>query len=70
MNSRGHRGEELKAGCDDFLALAQPSASAHQHISVVKGVDTLHNGWARECQRKDQTLCACVSVCECVCVCV
>lgn len=49
VNSQGHRGEELKAGCDDFLALAQPSTSAHQHISVVKGARIVHNGSVREC---------------------
>ncbi|KAA8590656.1 hypothetical protein FQN60_014590, partial [Etheostoma spectabile] len=48
----GHRGEKLKAGCDDFQAVARPSTSTQQHISLVKGVDIVHRGWVRECQRK------------------
>lgn len=73
MNSQGHRGEKLKACCYDSLALTQPSTSARQHISVVKGVDNVSTwGWVRECQRKDQTLCVhmCILyVCVCLCVC-
>lgn len=58
MNSQGHtRGEKLKADHDEFLALTQPSTSAHPHVFMVKGVDIMHKGWVRECQEKDQTLC-------------
>lgn len=66
VNSQGHRGEKLKAICDDFLALAQPSSSAHQLIFMVKGTDIVHKGLVREYQRKDQTPCACMCLHLCV----
>lgn len=52
MNSQGHtRGEKLKADHDEFLALTQPSTSAHPHVFMVKGVDIMHKDWVREeCQ--------------------
>lgn len=64
MNSQGHRGEKLKAGCDDFLALAQPSTSAHQHISTVKGVDIAQGLGEGVSEERSNTMC--VYVCMCV----
>ena len=48
VNSQGYRGEKLKANSDDFLPIAKPSTSAHQHSYVVKGVDIVHNSWVRK----------------------
>lgn len=62
VNSQGRRGEELKASCDDFLALAQPSTSAHQQPSP----------WWRACALCTMAWWGSVrgKIKQCVCVCV